>query len=61
MDPHYEPKTTAGKIKIGDNILEKPGEDELPAHEPLAEPVKHEANPYAVTQAFQTGLPGVNK
>lgn len=62
MDPHYKPKQQANKIKIGENILEKPGEEnDLPAHQALPEPVKHGASVYAVSQAFQTGLPGVNR
>jgi len=61
MDPNYNPHAPASKIKIGKNILEKSEESQLPAHSPLSEPVKAGANPYSISQAFQTGLPGVNR
>lgn len=62
MDPNYNPKTEADKIKIGQNILEKPGDkSDIPAHMKLADTVKQQANPYAVSQAIQNGLPGVNR
>ena len=62
MDPNYNPKSQANKIQIGENILEKAGEEtDFPVHTALSKPVKHGANPYAVSQAFQTGLPGVNR
>jgi len=35
-------------------------DSEQAGHTPLEETVKHESSIYAVTQAFQTGLPGVN-
>lgn len=62
MDPNYNPEAPVSRIKIGENILEKPEEkSEIPAHQKLADTVKQQANPYAVTQAIQNGLPGVNR
>jgi hypothetical protein len=54
MDPNYNPEAPASRIKIGENILENPKNDsEIPAHQKLADTVKQQANPYAVSQAFQ--------
>jgi hypothetical protein len=62
MDPNYNPEAPASRIKIGENILENPKNDsEIPAHQKLADTVKQQANPYAVSQAFQKGLPGINR
>jgi len=60
MDPNYNPKAPAGKIKIGENILEQEN-SEIPVHEPLTESVKHGASVYDISQAFQKGLPGINQ
>lgn len=62
MEAGYYPGKDGDEMENGYSIVNEynDGDSEQVGHTPLEEPVKHESSIYAVTQAFQTGLPGVN-
>jgi hypothetical protein len=62
MDAGHYPGKDGDEMENGYSIINdyKTDESETTPHTPLSEPVKHEASIYAISQAFQTGLPGIN-
>ena len=62
MDEERDPAEYKDEIEPGISIVDdyKDGESEALSHTPLPESVKEDRSKYAISQAFQVGLPGVN-
>ena len=61
MDANYNPRQQANEIKRGDNILDDYSNEDQHVPVEISETVTKDANPYAVTQALETALPGINR
>jgi len=61
MDANYNPRQQANEIKRGDNVLDDYSNEDQHVPVEISETVTKDANPYAVTQALETALPGINR
>jgi len=62
MDAGHYPGKDGDEMENGYSIINdyKTEESETTPHPPLSESVKHGASTYAISQAFENGLPGIN-
>lgn len=62
MDEERDPAQYKDVLETGSSVVDdyKDGESEALSHTPLPESVKEDRSTYAISQAFQVGLPGIN-
>jgi len=62
MDAGHYPGKDGDEMENGISLINdyKNENQETTPHTPLSESVKHDASVYAISQAFENGLPGIN-
>jgi hypothetical protein len=62
MDPGYYPGEDGDEMENGFSLVNdyKDQESDTAIHTSISEPVKADKSTYAISEAFQVGLPGIN-